>query len=200
VIHRIVRLASAAAVGIAFAAVGFGAPGSAASAATVTRSPVTAVVRPAGIVPGTSQHACTVIGNDGYYEGVICADLVTFGDGTWAVQAEGTCQTQSWVVPWRMVQCSDVHFARMNTSFQGDAGVSNTDNVYDIGCGHQLGSCPTSRYYAPADLSNYRVALFGCNDVWTVVYAGATIRLPNSGKTVTLATNLGSGHTTICDV
>lgn len=182
-----VRRAAVAAVGLALAVGGLGVSAPAASAATSTPSTAAVAKAPALVKPLTSQHSCTAIGNDGKTQAVFCADLVDNGNSSFAPQAEGICQTIS---TGAIVQCSDISFSfsAWSASFGELEGLSVT-------CGHSFGPCPAGRYI----ISDFPVAVSGgCLEVWTVVWAGSTIRLPGSGITKSLSANLGSGHTIVC--
>jgi hypothetical protein len=70
------------------------------------------------------------------------------------------------------------------------------DGDYIAECGHSFGPCFSPR----TDVSPVTpYPLTKCLDVWTVVYAGSTIQLPNKANTfVQLSKNLSSGHVVVC--
>lgn len=163
---------------------------------------------------GQEAHQCTVIGNDGTTEGVVCIDILTgvyesnSGPGTYAKdQAEVFCQNMNTNQP---VQCAN---ALVTFGLYNAAGGANS-GTYE--CGHSYGPCSGGRnYYTNATFdypwsswsdNNCATNVSGPTSVWAVAFgsnSNTVIELPGSDKYVSLTsgndgTNESSGHYFIC--
>jgi hypothetical protein len=149
-------------------------------------------------------HTCEIIGtsDEGYYQAVICADIITVpGSGSTYYaygQLEAYCQTYTGVA----VQCDGV-------STYGDwsdgAGIIDHPNN---GCG-SLGAsaCPSGRFLAPDslwiefDTNEYCDSdLDSAYQEWTVAVANDTeIILPDDVPIYGPSSNFETGHFWICN-
>ncbi|MFI9275250.1 hypothetical protein ACIGXM_31745 [Kitasatospora sp. NPDC052896] len=167
---------------------------------------------------GGFAHQCTVIGNDGTVEGVVCADIVTGLDPEgvqgqyWAeAQVEAYCQN---IQDGIIVQCAN---ATVDFGLFGP-GTSWPLNAHTYAqCGHGAGPCAGlyQRNYFHAPSMGYSEDINHCSgnvgletQVQTVDFSenfNTSIELPVSDKTVYLtplngndSPNQASGHYFIC--
>lgn len=176
-----IRRAAALAAGALALSLGmFAAAGPASAAAAVSPS--------AGqiVTPLASMHTCEAAGNDGTTQGVFCADIVGYSDGTFSYQVEAMCQN---LFTHSYPQCADVNYA-----FEGDSSVYGLLWSGTAHCGHTAPACPANQRWI---INSGRLILNPCSAVWTTVYNGARIELPGSGKVVYGAA-FDSGGTTGC--
>jgi hypothetical protein len=163
---------------------------------------------------GQEAHQCTVIGNDGTTEGVVCIDILTgvyesnSGPGTYARnQTEIFCQNMT---TNQTVRCADalVTFGLYNAAGGANSGTNE--------CGPNYTQCSTGRnYYSNTTFdypwsiwsdSNCATNISGQTSVWAVAFgsnSNTVIQLPGSGKYVSLTSgndgsNESSGHYFIC--
>ena len=151
----------------------------------------------------TVAHVCqTTQYNDGLTQGVFCADLLEETGGTDIVvglRVEGLCQNLS---DSTTTQCSNVVVYGGTYDTAGDS----SGEYWSAACGHQNGNCSTGRNYFGLTTSTSYDAIFvdpgDCRNIWGVVFASSPksfVTLPGSGYDVGLASNLSTGHFTICN-
>ncbi|MGD0553535.1 MAG: hypothetical protein ABSA93_01005 [Streptosporangiaceae bacterium] len=151
-------------------------------------------------------HTCKIIGtsDEGYYQAVVCADLITVpGSGSsYGVygQLEAYCQTYTGVA----VECVGVSTSGI---WSGGSGIIDYPNN---GCG-TLGTsaCPSDRFLAPDSAEiTFDTDVYCDSDLdsdyqeWTVAVADSTeIILPDSNDVPTWgpSSNWSTGHFWICD-
>ena len=162
---------------------------------------------------GQEAHECTVVGNDGTTQGVVCVDILTgiydsnSGEGSYAKdQVEVYCQNIS---SGADVQCAN---ALVTFGFYNAAGGANSGTDE---CGHSYGPCATGRNYYSNTTFDYPWSSWsdsncasdsnGATSVWAVAFGGGdtVIELPGSDKSVSLVSgndggNESSGHYFIC--
>lgn len=165
--------------------------------------------------PGQEAHQCTVIGNDGTTEGVVCIDILTglsdssSGAGDYAKdQVEAYCQHMATGAD---VQCAN---AMATLGLYNGAGQGNSSTFE---CGHSHGPCSTGRnYWTNTDFNypwsswsdaNCALSVTEPTQVWAVAFGDndTVIELPGSDKNVELSTassndsgNESTGHYFIC--
>ncbi len=163
-------------------------------------------------------HTCTILGNDGTTQGVLCTDIVTGPDPEgisgqyWAeAQVEEYCQTIS---NGALVQCANAT-AEFGLFGPGTTFPLNAHSFTQ--CGHASGPCAGvgQRNYFQAPSMEYYEDLNHCSgnvnyetQVQTVAFSdqfNTSIELPGSDKTLYLtptngndSPNQGSGHYFIC--
>jgi hypothetical protein len=141
-------------------------------------------------------HACVVVGQDGYgNQGVDCADIIAGpnvnGNGIVVFpQAEAICQNSA----GDTVQCAGADITFNLNDHQG----SPVGKVTGI-CGHYGGGpcLSNARTYFYDDTT---IVESGCSsEVWTVVWSGSIVELPQSASKPANVINLGSSHAVACN-
>ncbi len=112
---------------------------------------------------GSSTHTCNVIGDDGYYQGVVCVDLRTYSGYTndsgaqippgIGLVAELICQVGPGQPNYgQEVQCAHAAVsgalanAERGTYWDGEFSYpAYSNNHSPVSCGHQFGPCSSSR-------------------------------------------------------
>lgn len=187
-------------------------PMTAASAATISspRGPVANVLRPSAVTPagipifdvGSGSfgllpdiHACAALGNDGTTQGVECADIYVNGvSGQVDISPASEAACQNLANPSVFPQCANA--AIKMALFFADPGTIQATG-WDTGTCGPSNPCATPRQYFTGPITS-SFPVTSCTEVWTVVNAGSNVKLPGSGRTVSSAANLGSGHAIVC--
>jgi hypothetical protein len=150
---------------------------------------------------GSEAHQCIDFYNDGSYQAIICADILTgsTSSGYYAKgQAEAYCQNES----GKVVNCDQIYLDSYmyDSANVGSPGTDDTYQCVDDATGYP--NCPGNgdREYQPLDQLNYSSSQYNLNNcasntsadnqVWTVVFSGSQIELPDGNWG-----NLGEGGT-----
>jgi hypothetical protein len=145
---------------------------------------------------GDNALACSILGNEGQIEGVLCIELGLYTASTG--QKFVTAQVDAWCsnfITDSALQCSNIV---VNATVADGAGYTGWTTH---ACGHQEGACQTISTSFSAD--NYFYPFGGLpitngscvSNVWVVVNVqGTYITLPVSNKNVYLSSNLEDGH------
>lgn len=150
-------------------------------------------------------HSCQAFGDDGNYEGVLCADInVNSVSGSEYIaqgQVEAYCQKGSAVV-----SCENVDI-RAGLYHAGNTGSS----IPSHWCGSGAKACagngqcnyiPLNSFSFTNTLSNCATDGNGPTAIWTVVYYGSSVQLPDGSPAVMTSANdgenLSTGHYFAC--